>query len=100
MRTRTALGAVVAGMLALPGAALAENGWEARFISQSAYLTLESGETGTSSFGARNIGTGTWDPSFVRLGDGGARTFLEDGDEVVLRGEPLGEVRGRILPSV
>ena len=33
------------------------------------------------------------------LGDGGERTFLEDGDEVVLRGEPLGEVRGRILPS-
>jgi len=24
--------------------------------------------------------------------------FLQDGDEVVLRGEPLGEVRGRILP--
>jgi len=33
----------------------------------------------------------------VRLGDGSERTFLEDGDEVVLRGEPLGEVRGRIL---
>ena len=31
----------------------------------------------------------------VRVGDG-TRTFLEDGDEVVLRGEPLGEVRGRI----
>ena len=30
---------------------------------------------------------------------GGTRTFLEDGDEVVLRGEPLGEVRGRILPA-
>ena len=24
--------------------------------------------------------------------DGATRTFLEDGDEVVLRGEPLGEV--------
>jgi fumarylacetoacetase len=24
--------------------------------------------------------------------------FLQDGDEVVLRGEPLGDVRGRILP--
>ena len=41
----------------------------------------------------------TWngrDP--VRLEDGSERTFLEDGDEVVLRGNPLGEVRGRIVP--
>ena len=30
---------------------------------------------------------------------GVTRTFLEDGDEVVLRGEPLGEVRGRIEPA-
>ena len=35
----------------------------------------------------------------LRLADGSERTFLEDGDEVVLRGEPLGEVRGRILPA-
>ena len=35
----------------------------------------------------------------IRLADGSERTFLEDGDEVVLRGEPLGEVRGRILPA-
>ncbi|MHB1241983.1 MAG: fumarylacetoacetase [Gaiellaceae bacterium] len=34
----------------------------------------------------------------LRLADGAERTFLEDGDEVVLRGEPLGEVRGRIVP--
>ena len=34
----------------------------------------------------------------LRLGED-ERTFLEDGDEVVLRGEPLGEVRGRILPA-
>lgn len=37
------------------------------------------------------------------LADGTARTFLEDGDEVVLRGKgpgvELGEVRGRVLPS-
>ena len=33
----------------------------------------------------------------LKLGDGSERTFLEDGDEVVLRGDPLGEVRGRIL---
>ena len=35
----------------------------------------------------------------VQLADGSTRTFLEDGDEVVLRGEPLGEVRGRIEPA-
>jgi fumarylacetoacetase len=36
----------------------------------------------------------------LELRDGGKRTFLEDGDEVVLRGRTgrveLGEVRGRI----
>jgi fumarylacetoacetase len=35
----------------------------------------------------------------IELGDGSVRTFLEDGDEIVLRGEPLGEVRGRVLPA-
>ncbi|MDQ3671566.1 MAG: fumarylacetoacetase [Actinomycetota bacterium] len=39
----------------------------------------------------------------IRLGDGSTRTFLEDDDEVVLRGRAgnveLGEVRGRILPA-
>ncbi|HEV7847529.1 MAG TPA: fumarylacetoacetate hydrolase family protein, partial [Thermoleophilaceae bacterium] len=35
----------------------------------------------------------------IELADGSTRTFLEDGDEVVLRGEPLGEVRGRIVAS-
>ncbi len=35
----------------------------------------------------------------LQLDDGSERTFLEDGDEVVLRGDPLGEVRGRIVPS-
>jgi fumarylacetoacetase len=35
----------------------------------------------------------------VKLEDGSERSFLEDGDEVVLRGDPLGEVRGRVLPS-
>ena len=33
----------------------------------------------------------------VQLEDGSERTFLADGDEVVLRGDPLGEVRGRIV---
>ena len=36
----------------------------------------------------------------IELADGSTRTFLEDGDEVVLRGEPLGEVRGRIEPTL
>jgi fumarylacetoacetase len=36
----------------------------------------------------------------IELPDGSSRTFLEDGDEVVLRGDPLGEVRGRIEPAV
>jgi fumarylacetoacetase len=36
----------------------------------------------------------------IELPDGETRSFLEDGDEVVLRGGPLGEVRGRIEPSV
>jgi fumarylacetoacetase len=39
----------------------------------------------------------------IRLGDGSTRTFLEDDDEVVLRGRAgelsLGEVRGTILPA-
>jgi fumarylacetoacetase len=40
----------------------------------------------------------------LRLDDGSERTFLEDGDEVVLRGRAangveLGEVRGRVLPA-
>jgi fumarylacetoacetase len=35
----------------------------------------------------------------IELPDGSTRTFLEDGDEVVLRGAPLGEVRGTVLAS-
>ena len=35
----------------------------------------------------------------LQLDDGGERTFLQDGDEVVLRGDFLGEVRGRIIPA-
>jgi fumarylacetoacetase len=41
----------------------------------------------------------TWNGSEPLRVAGGTRTFLEDGDEVVLRGEPLSEVRGRILPA-
>jgi fumarylacetoacetase len=35
----------------------------------------------------------------IVLPGGERRSFLEDGDEVVLRGEPLGEVRGRVGPA-
>jgi len=46
----------------------------------------------------------TWNGAHpLRLGDGSTRTFLEDGDEVVLRGRAdeveLGDVRGTILPA-
>jgi fumarylacetoacetase len=46
----------------------------------------------------------TWNGSEpLALGDGSGRTFLEDGDEVVLRGRAgdveLGEVRGTVLPA-
>ena len=46
----------------------------------------------------------TWNGAHpLRLGDGSTRTFLEDGDEVVLRGRAgeveLGEVRGTVLPA-
>jgi fumarylacetoacetase len=36
----------------------------------------------------------------IDLADGSTRTFLEDGDEVILRGEPLGDVSGRIEPAL
>jgi fumarylacetoacetase len=35
----------------------------------------------------------------ISLADGSERTFLEDGDEVVLRSDILAEVRGRIAPA-
>jgi fumarylacetoacetase len=46
----------------------------------------------------------TWNGEHpIRIGDGSTRTFLEDGDEVVLRGRAgdreLGEVRGTILAA-
>jgi hypothetical protein len=67
VRRLTFLGAILAA-LALPGAAAGDQGYEAQWITQSAYLTLESGETATSSFTARNIGTATWSNSVVNLG--------------------------------
>jgi hypothetical protein len=67
VRKLTLFGAILT-LLALPAGASGENGWEAHWVTQSPYLTLESGETATSSFTASNIGTKTWDASFVTLG--------------------------------
>ena len=36
----------------------------------------------------------------IALGGGETRTFLQDGDTVVLRGSRLAEVAGRVLPAV
>ena len=72
MRRLTFLGAILAA-LALPAAASGDQGYEAQWITQSPYLTLESGETATSSFTARNIGTATWSNSIVNLGTANPR---------------------------
>ena len=82
-------------------------------VQQIAHLTangasLRTGDllaTGTISGPAReergSLIELSWNGSEpIELPDGSTRTFLEDGDEVVLRGEPLGEVRGRIEPAV
>jgi hypothetical protein len=54
-------------VLAGPTSAAADP-WAATFVGQSDFLTLESGETGTSWFDARNDGTYAWAKSYVRLG--------------------------------
>jgi hypothetical protein len=48
--------------------AAAENGYEAKWIGQSPYLLLESGQRGTSYFDAQNVGAATWTNDVVRLG--------------------------------
>jgi hypothetical protein len=60
------LAAAVTLVVAAP--ANAENGYEAKWVGQSPYLTLESGETATSWFNAQNVGTATWTNDVVRLG--------------------------------
>ena len=61
---------LLAGTLAIAVAAPAagENGYEAKWVGQSAYLTLESGQRATSYFDAQNVGTATWTNDVVRLG--------------------------------
>jgi hypothetical protein len=60
------LAAAIAAAFATP--ALGDGGYEAKFIGQSAYLTLESGQRATSWFDAQNVGTATWTNDVVRLG--------------------------------
>ena len=72
------------------------NGASIRTGDLMASGTISGGERGSEGSLIELTWNGT-EP--VRVGDG-TRTFLEDGDEVVLRGEPLGEVRGRIEPAV
>ena len=60
------LAAALAVGLAAP--AHGDAGYEAKFIGQSAYLTLESGQRATSYFDAQNVGTVTWTNDVVRLG--------------------------------
>jgi hypothetical protein len=56
-------------LVLLPAApAAAEGGYEAKWIGQSPYLTLESGQRATSYFDAQNVGTATWTNDVVRLG--------------------------------
>ena len=57
---------LVPAALAVPAAA--DNGYEAKWLGQSAYLTLESGQSATSYFDAQNVGTATWTNDVVRLG--------------------------------
>lgn len=60
--------------LALAAPARAEGGaYEAKWLNQSPYPTLESGETVTSWFDAQNVGTATWTNDIVRLGTSNPR---------------------------
>jgi hypothetical protein len=59
---------VVAILVLSASPAAASNGYEAKWVGQSDYLTLESGQTATSYFLAQNVGTATWTNDVVRLG--------------------------------
>jgi hypothetical protein len=67
---------MLAAVLALAAAtpAAGEGGaYEAKWLGQSAYLTLESGQRANSSFTAQNVGTATWTNDIVRLGTSNPR---------------------------
>jgi hypothetical protein len=68
---RSHLRALAAALLATACTATpaaAENGWDAKWITQSEYPTLESGQRTTSFFKAQNVGQRTWANSTVNLG--------------------------------
>jgi len=77
------------------------NGASVRTGDLMASGTISGAERGSEGSLIELTGNGA-EP--LQLPDGTARTFLEDGDEVVLRGRAgsaeLGEVRGRVLPAV
>ncbi len=55
--------------LAMAGPAAGKGGqYEAKWVGQSDYATLESGESTTSYFLAQNVGAATWTNDIVRLG--------------------------------
>lgn len=60
MRRAGWIALVTVAIAAVPGRALAVNGYEAQLLAKSPDLTLEAGEVGTSWFRARNIGTKVW----------------------------------------
>ena len=70
------------------------NGASIRTGDLMATGTISGGERGSEGSLIELTWNGT---QSVRLEDGTERSFLEDGDEIVLRGKPLGEVRGRIV---
>ncbi len=76
------------------------NGASLRTGDVMASGTISGSERGTEG-SLLELGRNGAEP--VRLADGSDRAFLDDGDEVVLRGRAgdleLGEVRGRILPA-
>jgi len=71
------------------------NGASIRTGDLMASGTISGGERGSEGSLIELTWNGAEPISLVE----GTRTFLEDGDEVVLRGDPLGEVRGRIVPA-
>jgi fumarylacetoacetase len=76
------------------------NGASLRVGDLMASGTISGSERGSEG-SLMELGRGGADP--LVLADGSMRSFLEDGDEVVLRGRAgsveLGEVRGRVLPA-